>query len=417
MPTLHEAAQTLEQLQTEYKARFDSYEKKTLPDGTVAPDIPANDIEQLQKLQSDIDAAGKTFQSLKAAVNAYHGASETLNQMTQVQQFNVGQSAAPTSNTSVAKAFSAQLANLRSAGMGIMGASVDLPDYDLKSLIHGAEFKTTMTTGAGWAPLVQRNPGATLSIQRPIQLIDVLPTRPTTQNGLRYMVESTFTDNAAGAAEASAVGEQALAYTDTTGAIEKIGAFIPVSEVQLDDEPGIQSFIEERLAFAVRRELDRQCTVGSGSTPTLRGLYNATNVQTQAKGTDSAYDAVYKAIVAIRVSGRATADVICMHSNDWRDIRLARSSDGMYLFGPPSIAEVPQLWGLPVVFNEALTESNAMVAATQEHVTLVYRTGLNIAVTNAHASNFTASVLAIRATIRAGLEIRRGEAICRVTGI
>lgn len=292
---------------------------------------------------------------------------------------------------------------------GVQVAEMGFDDFELKA---------TMTTGAnGYPPEVLRNPGVTLSIQRPIQLLDLVPTRPTTQNAIKFMKETLLTNAAAAKSETGAAGEAALTYTEQNLPIERIPVFIPISEIQLEDEPGLRSLVDERLIFMVRQELDRQVAVGSGVSNELTGLVNASDIQTQAKGADSVLDALYKGQKKVRVDGRCSPSAYLIHPNDWMGIRLTTTADGVYLYGSPAESAAMRLWGLPVAELDTLTEGTAMCWDLLNHVTLVLRNGVQIAITNSHGTNFVNGILAIRATSRAGLEIRRGQAGCKVTGL
>lgn len=286
--------------------------------------------------------------------------------------------------------------------------------FDWKAAL--TEYKTTMTTTAGWAPFVTRQPGYTPSIQRPVQVVDTLPMRRTNENSIKFMKETTFTNNADAKSETGASGEAALAYTETTSTIERVVVFLPVSEIQLADEAGLQDIIEERLSFMVMQKLDSLCMAGTGTPPEIYGFLNLASVASQAKGTDPVMDAVHKALTKVRVDGRAAPNTIYMHSGDWQEIRLQRTADGVYILGNPTDAGPTRLWGLPVVQTETLTEGTGLVADTM-YSTLVLRQGVEIAISNSHASNFISGILAIRATVRAGLEVRRDQAFCKVTGI
>ncbi len=98
----------------------------------------------------------------------------------------------------------------------------------------------------------------------------------------------------------------------------------------LNDFASLSSFVDNGLRLGVPLEEERQILLGSGTPPALRGILNTTGIQTQAKGADPTPDAIAKAITKVRVViGEPTAIVV--HPNDWQEIALLRTADGLYI--------------------------------------------------------------------------------------
>ena len=117
----------------------------------------------------------------------------------------------------------------------------------VKGVDSKIETKTTLTT-TGYPPEVLRQPGILESALRdPNAVISLFDVINTDQNSFSYLEETTFTNNAAEAAEGAAVGEAALAFTEQTEAIRKVGIFILVTDELIADEAGIQGYINSRL--------------------------------------------------------------------------------------------------------------------------------------------------------------------------
>ena len=279
------------------------------------------------------------------------------------------------------------------------------------------DLKTLMTTSAGWAPETTRSGLVVESAQRPVQVTDLVPTVPTSQAAYVYMEETTFTNNAAEAAEGGTYGEAALALTERTSTVRKVAVWLPVTDEQLEDEAGASAYLNARLPFMLRQRLDGQILTGDGSAPNLRGVNNVVGIQTQAKGADPVPDAVYKAMTKVRVTGRAMPNAVVFHPNDWQDVRLLRTADGIYIWGNPSEVGPERIWGLQVAQSDAQTENTAVVGDWANYSLLAVKRGIEVQTTNSHGTFFIEGKQAVRADFRAALVFTRPAAFATVTGI
>jgi len=279
------------------------------------------------------------------------------------------------------------------------------------------ELKTLMTTTVGFPPETTRTGRLVDFATRPIQVTDLVPGTTTSQAAVVYMEETTFTNAAAEAAEGGTYAEAALALTEQSSPVRKIAVFLPVTDEQLEDEPQVRGYIDNRLPFMVRQRLDSQILVGNGTPPNLRGFLNVAGIQTQAKGADPAPDAVYKAMVKVRVTGRAMPNAIVYHPTNWQDIRLLRTADGIYIWGNPSDAGPERMWGLAVSQSDAITLGTALVGDFLNYTELAVRRGIDVQVSNSHSTFFVEGKQALRADMRVALIPYRPAALCTVTGL
>ena len=312
----------------------------------------------------------------------------------------------------------------------------------VKGVDSHIETKTTLTT-TGYPPEVLRAPGILEKALRDenavVSLFDVINTD---QNAFSYFEETTFTNNAAEAAEGSAVGEAALAFTEQTEAIRKMGVFIPVTDDLLADESGIQGYLNSRLNTMIRLRLDSQLLVGNGTAPNIEGILDAgktsvgtTNFSnyTSGGGTLGKIGALYGAITDIRVNAFTEPDAIIMHPNDWNDIVTSVGSDfagtaaeGYAEKSPLFIAAggmgtgpAASIWGLKVIPTTAITAGTVLVGkfGGGEAANVVMRQGIELAVTDSHSDFFVKNQLAIRATMRVGFPVYRQAAFHKLTNM
>jgi HK97 family phage major capsid protein len=251
----------------------------------------------------------------------------------------------------------------------------------VKGIDSKVETKTTLTT-TGYPPETLRQPGILeTALRDPNAVISLFDVINTDQNAFSYLEETTFTNNAAEAAEGSAVGEAALAFTERTESIRKMGVFIPVTDELLADESGIQGYLNSRLQTMIRLRLDSQLLSGDGTAPNLEGILDAgkssvgsTDFSSYA-GTLGKIGALYGAITDIRVNAFTEPDAIIMHPNDWNDIvtsvgaDFAGTSSAGYAEKSPLFVAAggmgagpsAQIWGLKVVPTTAISAGTVLV--------------------------------------------------------
>lgn len=297
---------------------------------------------------------------------------------------------------------------VKSAAFQNIGQKAEVSDVTLKTLFE---------TSAGWAPESTRNGVVVPDAQRPVQVTDLLPMLNTNQAAYKYMEETTFTNNAAERSEGGSYAESAFVLTERSVTIESVGTFVPVTDEQLEDVNEAEEYLRSRLAFAVRQRVDGQILVGDGNTPNIEGINQVSGTQTQAKSTDPTPDAVYKAMTKVKVTGRAMPNAVIAHPNDWQDVRLLRTTDGIYIWGSPSEPGPARIWGVQVVESDAQTENTMVVGDFANYSALVVRRGLEIRVSDSHSDYFVKGKQAIRAGVRLATVWYRPAAFCNVTGV
>jgi HK97 family phage major capsid protein len=279
------------------------------------------------------------------------------------------------------------------------------------------ETKTAFTTAAGWAPESTRVPGLVIEkATRPIQVLDIIPTGPTAQAAVVYMEETTRTHSAAERAENAVYAESAFVLTQRSDTVRLIGDSVPVTDEQLEDVAQVQSYLNQRLNFGVTQRLDGQIINGDGNAPNLQGIVNKSGIQTQAKGTDAAQDAFYKAMVNVRVTGRAVPSAHIIHPLDWQGIRLQRTADGIYIWGSPAEAGPERMWGLAVAQADSIAQGTGITGDFVTFIQLWVKRGVEIAV-GYNTTDFVNGRKTVRAGMRCALSIYRAAAFSTVTGL
>ena len=277
--------------------------------------------------------------------------------------------------------------------------------------------KATLDTLTGYTPQAVRIPVLITPGEQAPTVASLFPQGNTTAQAIPYMEETLATNAAAETAEGAEKPEAALEFDEKTSPVRKIAVFLPVTDELFDDVPAMRSYVENRLRTFVRQREDGQLLNGNGAGVNLRGILNTVGIQTQAKGADPTPDAIYKGITKIGVNAFLDASGVVMHHNDWQEIRLLRTADGIYIWGNPSEAGPERIWGLPVVKTTRIAEGTALVGAFRDGGQIFRRSEIAFAVSDSHSDFFRKNLLALRAEERLALVIFRPAAFCTITGI
>jgi HK97 family phage major capsid protein len=277
--------------------------------------------------------------------------------------------------------------------------------------------KTLLTTG-GWAPETTRTGRIEMLPTRPApHIADMIPQTTTTQTSIVYMEETIFNNTAQEIFEGEQYPEAQLKLEEKSVPVRKIAVYLPVTDELFEDVPRAQEYVQNRLPFMIRQRLDLQILRGNGTAPNLLGTENVPGIISQPKGGDSAMDALYKAMNRIRTEGFAEPNVVFMSPLRWEPIRLARTADGVYIWGHPSQAGPVTIWGVPVVETTAAPPTKALMGDYNTFAELAVKRGIDVQVSNSHADFFINGKLAVRADVRCAVAHYRPTAFAEVTGL
>ena len=298
------------------------------------------------------------------------------------------------------------------------------------------ETKTLLDEASAYPPAVTRSdliiPTA---LRNPNTVIDLFSVIPTTQFQYKYLEETTFTNNAAEVAEGGAFGESALAFTEKTENIRKIGVSIPVTEELLADVASVNGYLDSRLRTMLQLRLDDVLIGGSGVAPVIKGILNVSGINTfnfsSYSGNLGRIGQIYQAITEIRKDAFLEPDAILMHPSDWNDVVTAVTADfngdatkgiagkdplfvGAGMFGS---GVTPSLWGVRVVPTSAIAEGTVLVGVFGGGLAahIVSREGMEVAMSDSHSDFFTKDKVMMKASMRVGFPVYRPAAFCSIT--
>jgi HK97 family phage major capsid protein len=256
-------------------------------------------------------------------------------------------------------------------------------------------------------------------LRRPLTVLDLL-TRGTTQSdSVDYVRTTSFTNNAAVVAEA----DDTL-YTDDTGrkpwstlALLRVNA--PVYTIAhgeaattraLADAGQMRTLIDSWLTYGLLEELE-DLVVNGGGTNTFDGLLHVANTQTQSYVTN-VITTIRKAKTKVRLNGKAQANGVLMHPNDWEALDLEMTLAGYNSNRDAANESNPRIWGLTVVESEAIAEGSAIVGDFRRAV-LWDRQQTTIQATSGYMDFFMKNLVAILAEMRAAFGVIRPTAFVK----
>ena len=293
---------------------------------------------------------------------------------------------------------------------------------DSKMMVQEA-MKTLFQTSAGFAPESIRLPTIVGAIHRPIQLLDRVRQVPTTQEQVKWMEQTTRTvpPSSGATAEGGQYQEVAIAFTERTADIVKKTANLPATEEQLADVPFVQDIVTSQLPAMLGEQIDSDIVNGSGAANHMIGVTSLSNRLTRTKAADeNLYTTIALAMGDVWVSGRATPDMILIHTLDYLEMMLEQTREGNYLFG--MLGQMGQSpWGPQVVQCDFLTRGTYIVGDFGMYHVLRDRQDFRTRVAPRWATQAAAGhtdptgMVNIYSDVRAQNTYLRPQAFCHVT--
>lgn len=212
---------------------------------------------------------------------------------------------------------------------------------------------------------------------------DAFLNSPTTSNLITFVREDVtgHTNAATFIAEPSASGgstglkpESTLVFDDDEAPVREIATHIPMSENIIDDIPGLQSLVENRLMDFLAQAEDDALLNGDGVTPNLLGIRNVSGIQVA----DAAYFAanpvqddgesnedfnrILAAAQLVYYIGLANTTFVMISPVAWQYLLTVTDAQRNYLGGGPFVTgALPRIWGYPVIVTNKLDDEIAIV--------------------------------------------------------
>ncbi len=282
--------------------------------------------------------------------------------------------------------------------------------------VDDQQFKSADVENTFFAPPNYRIPLIVTSAQRPAIIQTIIPTIATSErNAVPYMLETTFTNNAAPVAQTVALAVSRLDYTQQTMPINTIGTYIPVTEQMMEDVTGIMGLVNMRLSLMQEQTIETQLISGDGTGQNLTGYLNAPSIGHVALGSQDIYTCIASGLNNVRWTGYVEPDYVVLNSADMLTIRTKKDALGNFIFGPPNLQANEVIWGMPIVVTNGIASGTALTGAFKMMSARYIARGVTVEVGRIN-DNFVTLEWGIRITQRECLIVNRGSAFCYMDG-
>jgi len=245
---------------------------------------------------------------------------------------------------------------------------------------------------------------------RATHIRQLLPIGSTDAQVIRFPKESGYDETSVGAtAEGAALAQTDFDITATSVNVNRIGTFLRVTEEMLNDTPQLSSYISARVPEKILSIEDTQLLNGSGSGANQSGLFTdgtAFNATTSgfvdAIENSNEYDVLVAALNQLALSNYQ-ADTILLNPTDLHKIALLKSTQNEYLRQQIYSGLVPQIMGVNITANTAVTAGNFLVGNLRQASQLWVRENLSVEFSRDDNVNFTKNLVTIRVQERIAL--------------
>ena len=237
-------------------------------------------------------------------------------------------------------------------------------------------------------------------------MLNIIPVASTTSNVIRYVKESAYTDNAANVAEGSAPTDSEFQLTAADAIVQKTSAVMTISQEMLDDTPGLQAYLSQRMPAKIMTVVDDQLLNGSGVSPNQLGLVNG-GTSFAAGGFANAIESAQELdclIVAINQLALAnySASGIILNPTDFHKAYLLKDTTNEYLRGTSIVTSdgFTRINGVPVFLNNKMAAGTFVVGDFAQGSQVFQRENMKLDFAYENNDNFDKYLVSVRAIIR-----------------
>lgn len=267
------------------------------------------------------------------------------------------------------------------------------------------------SSGGSTIPSAPERGGIVGPVARPLRLLDVLPSRPTTSDAVEFV---QLTVDGAASEQIEEGDEKAQLDFEGTlvrAEIATIAGWTAASKQVLADHAALQAQVNRVIRGKVLSRLEHQLINGTGAPGKIKGLVSSSVAFIPTIGTTPA-DIVGEALMRM-ADGGYSPNLVLLNPADWYRVQITKTdTEGEYLFGSPTMPIPPALWNTSIVLTPSVAEGTGFTLDTS-YTTVLDREQMSVTVSNSHSDFFVKNLVAILGELRAGLEVLDEFAVFR----
>ena len=275
------------------------------------------------------------------------------------------------------------------------------------------EMKADMTMNADFSGEVvpaDRIPGYKYDPSRAVHIRSLIPQGSTTSDVVRFVKESGYSDGSGNVAEGATLSQSDFDMAADNNTVEKIGAYLRISEEMLADTPQLTSYISARVPAKLLSKEDDQILNGTGVSPQLSGITvdaadfdeSASAAFYQSINNANEFDVIVAALNQLALSEYQASQII-LHPTDFHKILLLKDSQSRYLKDQVYAGLQPTFMGVPVITNTAMTAGSFLLGNFNQGTQLWIRDNVSVEFFREDGTNVRDGFVTVRCVERVAL--------------
>lgn len=241
-----------------------------------------------------------------------------------------------------------------------------------------------------------RRPGIRGPNENRVWVRNVLPVGTTTSNMVEYVREKADASQLNPDyqyPEGTLKSQSDMQFELVQAPVVTIAHWILASRQVLDDEAQLQSYLNSRMVYGLRRKEDNEILKGDGAAGHLTGIITVATPFVPGDPTFNGADNIRMAMAAIE-EAYYTSTVLMLNPLDWAAMQLTKSAQGEYLFGNPFAPVRPRVWDLDIVSTQSIPQGNFLVGDGSEAM-IWDRQQITVEVSREDRDNFVKNMVTI----------------------
>lgn len=254
---------------------------------------------------------------------------------------------------------------------------------------------------------------------QPLQIEQLIPHIPVSVDAIEYTKEGAVTDGSKIVAEGEKLGETTVTNpTLHTANCVNIGAYTVVTHQLLTNESALAAFIETKMQYKLKLNIENQLVNGNGTSTQLGGLLhegNFTDKTTAVQGKLPKSGATLLDFALLLKTEFEKQYIVperlLLNPDDWTQLALLKDANGHYILGGPQLLATKNLWGLPVMTTPFVAAGKYILGNFTLGATIYDREALDFRISDSDGENFKSMLYTFRVNRRLGFAVENPLAI------